>query len=121
MGHYQIMIEGVFVGAQALGTHIGGFHTTFFLKANNVPNAIHRSRELLSDRMDRHHIVRSDSGALKSYFWAQDIWEITEDRMLQGSSTDTGFTFFLAPWYEKLYLAMRRGYLQRYRPWLLLR
>jgi hypothetical protein len=119
MTSYQVMVEGVFVYARELEGDIGGFQTTFFLSANNASNAVHRIRDLLTTRMDHHGVAESKERLLKSYYWVHDIWEITEDRLLQEGARDSGFTFFRIRWYEKIYLALRRIYFERFKPWLL--
>lgn len=117
---YQIMIEGVFVNAPELGPDVGGFHTTFYLEANNAANAAHRVRSSLTDRMVRHGISENKSGVLKAYYWVHDLWEVTEEKFLQHEQRDSGFTFFRIGRLEKFYLIMRRSFFQRYRPWLLI-
>ncbi|MEL1264689.1 hypothetical protein [Pseudoxanthomonas putridarboris] len=116
---YQVMVEGVFVCAPELEENWGGFQTTFFLNANNAPNAAHRVRELLAARMSCHGVWGAEDGVLKSYYWIHNIWEITEERFLQEDGKDTGFTFFRIRWYEKFQLALRRIYFNRFKPWLL--
>ena len=119
MTSYQVMVEGVFVHARELEGGVGGFQTTFFLSANNASNAVHRVRDLLVDRMNHHGVTESGGRLLKSYYWVHDIWEITEDRLLQEGSRDSGFTFFCIRWYEKVHFALRRIYFNRFKPWLL--
>ncbi|WP_411851531.1 hypothetical protein ACLB90_02840 [Stenotrophomonas sp. LGBM10] len=119
MVSYQVMVEGVFIRSPVLDKRLGGFQTTFFLRANNASNAAHRVRELLVARMSRHDVSDEENGVLKSYFWVHDIWEVTEERLLQAKLKDAGFTFFFIRWYEKPFLALRRVYFDKFRPWLL--
>lgn len=116
---YQVMVEGVFVHAPVFEGGSGGFHATFFLRANNASNAAHRVRELLVDRMILHGVRGMEDGVLKSYYWVHDIWEVTEERLLSEELKDTGFTFFRIRWHEKFYLALRRIYFDKFRHWLL--
>lgn len=120
MTPYQIMIEGVFVHAPELGGVAGGFHTTFFLKANNAANAVNRVRTLLADRMSSHGVTRNEGGLLGTYYWVHDLWEITEERLPKGEDKDSGFTFFHIGKYERFYLAFRHAFFQRFKPWLLI-
>jgi len=116
---YQIMVEGVFIRSPVFDGRLGGFQSTFFLHANNASNAAHRVREVLAARMSRHGVSDGKGGVLESYFWVPDIWEVTEERLLQAELKDAGFTFFRIRWYEKPFLALRRVYFGKFRPWLL--
>jgi hypothetical protein len=116
---YQVMVEGVFVHAPVFEEDLGGFQATFFLRANNASNAVHRVRELLVARMIRHGVRGAEDGVLKSYYWVHDIWEVTEERLLQGEPKETGFTFFCIRRHEKFYLSLRRIYFEKFRHWLL--
>ncbi|WP_295924225.1 hypothetical protein [uncultured Xanthomonas sp.] len=119
MRFYQVQVEGNFVHAPVLEGKLGGFQTTFFLSANNAKNAIHKVRTMLVDRMDRNSVFREDHGFFKSYFWVNDIWEINENKMLEKHG-DSGFTFFRINFYEFLSLSIRRFYLVKVKPWLLI-
>lgn len=121
MSSYKLMVEGVFVYAQELAGDIGRFHTTFFLQASNASNAVYRVCGLLAARIGRHGIAESGGVLFKSYYWAHDIWEITEDQVLQGDSKDSGFTFFHIRWYEKAYLSLMGIYFNRFKPWVLIK
>lgn len=119
MTPYQVMIEGVFVHSPELQGRAGGFHTTFFINANNAVNAVDRARILLADRMHHHGVYSSSRGIQRTYFWVHDLWEISAERLSQDSGHDTGFTFFRIGRSERIYLALRCLFFQRFRPWLL--
>lgn len=114
------MVEGVFLHAPELGDEVGGFHATFFLRANNATNAAHRVRDLLAIRMSHHGVTKSKGVLLNTYCWVHDLWEITDERLSQEEFNDSGFTFFSIGWFEKFYLAFRRVLFARFRPWLLI-
>lgn len=113
------MIEGVFIHAPELEGVVGGFHATFFVRANSAANAVSRARRLLADRMSDHGITKNEKGLLRTYCWVHDLWEVTEDRLSQDENKDSGFTFFRIGRIDRLYLAYRRLFLQRFKPWLL--
>jgi hypothetical protein len=113
------MIEGLFIEAAAQGAGRGGFHTTFFVEANNAKNAVHRVQAELQKRLQAHGISLIDSGAFKTYFWVHDIWEITREKFDASSGRDSGFTFFPIGRFEGVYLSIRHIYFSRFKPWLL--
>lgn len=114
---YYVMVEGVFVHAPELGAEIGGFHTTFYLRANSGANAVHRVAELLDTRMRLHQVSGRPNGVLRTYCWVHSCMEIAEEDFGQCEQRDTGFTFFRIGWFERFHLAVRRLILQRYKPW----
>lgn len=116
---YRIMIEGVFVHAPELEGRVGGFHTTFFLSANNADNAVIRASKLLSERMHNHEVTGRERGLLRTYCWVHDLWEVAEESPSQRQNGDSGFTFFRIGPLERFYLGLRRLFFQRYKPWLL--
>lgn len=117
---YQIMIEGLFVEVPGISQRFG-FHSTFYLEANNAPNAIHRVATLLKERLLAHGIAMAEGGPCKTYFWVHDIWEIADEKFTQNFAKDQGFSFFRIRWLETLYLSLRRLYLVRFRPWIMVK
>lgn len=115
MKSYQVMIEGVFVEAPELHGKCGGFHATFFLQANNAPHAMHRVRAMLSERMSKHGVKQ---GA-ESYFWAHDVWDITEERFLECEGRDEGFKCFRIGMIERIKLGFQGRWFRKRKPWLL--
>jgi len=122
MTSYQIMVEGVFTRAPQLGllvAGLGGFHTTFFVMSISANNAAHKVSELLATRMAAHSVVGHDSGCFVAYYWIHDIWEVTSEKYEEYEGHDAGFTFFLIGPMERFFLAARRLYFKKCRPWLL--
>lgn len=116
---YEVMVEGVFVGVAGKHGARYGFHSTFFLTANNAPNAAHRVSFLVRDRLEAHGIRQIDVGLFKSYFCIHDTWEIANDRLRKNQGKDSGFTFFRIGRIGSLYLYFRRWFLVGFRPWLM--
>lgn len=119
MNAYQVMVEGVFVRSPELGRITGGFHTTFFVRAINAANASYKVKGLLAKRMAAHSVVGVDAGWFTAYYWVHDIWEVTVEKHSESEGHDSGFTFFLIGRMEKLFLAARRLFFNKYRQWLL--
>ncbi|MCW1979509.1 hypothetical protein VDF90_09550 [Xanthomonas campestris pv. raphani] len=119
MNTYQVMIEGVFVRSPELGRLTGGFHTTFFVMAINAANASHKVNKLLAKRMAAHSVVSDNAGWFMAYYWVHDIWEVTVEKYSENEGHDSGFTFFIIGRMEKLFLAVRRLFFNKYRQWLL--
>ncbi len=115
---YQVMIEGVFLEAPSISQRCG-FHSTFYLRANNAPNAIHRVAQFLDERLLAHGISATTGGPYRTYFWVSNIWEITDDKFTQNANKDHGFSFFRIGRLEAFYLSFRRFFFLRFRPWLL--
>ncbi|MBG3849820.1 hypothetical protein I4699_06135 [Xanthomonas hortorum pv. carotae] len=113
------MIEGVFVRSPELGRLTGGFHTTFFVMAINAANASHKVNKLLAKRMAAHSVVSDNAGWFMAYYWVHDIWEVTVEKYSENEGHDSGFTFFIIGRMEKLFLAVRRLFFNKYRQWLL--
>ena len=109
------MIEGVFVDAPALHGKCGGFHATFFLQANTAPHAMHRVRAMLSERMAKHGVKQRPD----SYFWAHDVWDITEERFLENEGRDEGFTCFPIGVIARIRMGFRGRWMRKRKPWLL--
>ncbi len=120
MRHYQLSIDGVFVHAPELGSEIGGFYTTFFLAANNAPNAKHRACVLLTDRMNRHRVSPAAAWPTSAYFCVSDLLEVSEERAIEKGSVDLGFTFYRIGFVDRFTLAVRGTFLRRFRRWKLL-
>lgn len=116
---YEIMVEGAFVDIPGKHDACYGFHSTFFLEANNASNAAHRVSSLVKRRLEVHGVRQIDTGIFKSYFWVHDIWEVDGDRLSKNHEKDLGFTFFRIGRLESVYLHIRRFFLGRFRPWLL--
>lgn len=120
MTPYQVMIEGVFVVVAAEADSVLGFHTTFYVMANNASNAAHRTSGLIAERMQAHSVKESSSsGLFKTHYVVHDIWEVTEQKFQEHSGLDSGFTFFRIRPFERLQLAFRHFFLQRAKPWRL--
>lgn len=120
MTPYQVMIEGVFVGVPSETESGLGFHTTFYVMANNASNAVRRTSSLIVKRMQDHSIKEaSSSGLFKAHYVVHDIWEVTEQKFQEQSDRDSGFTFFRIRLIDRLQLALRHLYLQRVKPWRL--
>ncbi|MEI2454412.1 MULTISPECIES: hypothetical protein [Lysobacter] len=120
MALYQILVEGVFVTSPELGKDVGGFHTTFYVKANGAANAVHRVGDPLAERMLRHQVLARQAKLLKAYFWVDDLWEVSEEKFLQNEGRDSGFTFFRIGLLERVHLALRREHFKIAKPWLLI-
>jgi len=114
MKSYQVMIEGVFVDAPDVLKR-GGFYSTFFLQANNAPHAMHRVRAMLSERMSKHGVTQR----AESYFWAHDVWDITEERFLENEGRDDGFTFFPIGMVARIRMGFHGRWMRKRKPWLL--
>lgn len=54
-----------------------------------------------------------------AYYWVHDIWEVTVEKYSENEGHDSGFTFFIIGRMEKLFLAIRRLFFNKYRQWLL--
>jgi hypothetical protein len=119
MKPFQIMIEGVFVASPVFEGKVGGFHTTFFLKANNASNAVRRVAPMLKERMARHGVLDDRSARLASYYWVHDIWSVTEEAFVEREGRDLGFSFFRIGPLERIHLAMRGAWFRRRKPWLM--
>lgn len=117
---YQIMIEGVFLKVPGEVGNRYGFHTTFYVDANNASNAVHRVRSLLKDRMGAHGVKEVDTGIFKTYLWVHDLWEITGDKLSRNEGRDSGFTFFQIRRLEGLFLYFRRLFFTKFKPWLMI-
>ncbi len=119
MAYYQVMIEGIFV---TMGAECGGnlgFHTTFYVNANNAPNAVHRARNLITSRMKAHDVGELKSSAFKTHYVVHDIWEVTDQKFNEHSGRDSGFTFFRIRPLERVQLALRHALLKITKPWRL--
>lgn len=119
MKNYQIIIEGVFIGAAELGDAAGGFHTTFYTRAISASGAAHNVSGLLVERMHRHKVSEIYFGLFKTYFIISHIWEITEEIFEKREKIDSGFTFFRIFFLSRFYLLIRHIIFKRYKPWLL--
>lgn len=118
MKSYQVMIEGVFVCAPELMGEIGGFHATFFLRANDARKAVSLVRKMLLERIEGHNIIEIEQGLLSSYYLVRDIWEISDERLSKYHEKDHGFTFFRIGGIEKIRLYLSKVFLKRFRPWI---
>lgn len=114
------MVEGVGVEAPEFQGEIGGFQATFFLEAHSAANAVVRVADCLSARMSRHAVRARESVLLPPYFWVHDIWEVAEEHFDLNHQRDFGFTFFRVGPLDRLFLAVRRWYFRRYKPWLMI-
>lgn len=114
MHHYQLSIDGVFVHAPELGSEVGGFYTTFFLAANNAPNAKHKARILLSDRMNHHKVLPALAWPTVSYFCVHELLEVSAERVVEKGSIDLGFTFYRIGVIDRFTLAIRGAFLRRF-------
>lgn len=113
------MIEGVFVKISPESRTMHGFHSTFYLEANNAQNAVHRVRPLIRERLQAHGVTEIESGIFNTYFWVHDIWEITGDKLSENEGRDSGFSFFRIGHIEGFYLYVRRLFFLKFRPWLM--
>lgn len=120
MTPYQILVEGVFVDALGAGNAASGFHATFYVMANNATNAVHRVGPLLASRIADHGFSTVKSGTFRTYCFVRDIWEVTGEKFSANDGKDLGFSFFEVGRFEKIYLMLRRVFLKRFKPWLLI-
>ena len=97
-----------------------GFHTTFYVEANNASNAAYRVRSLLKDRMETHGVERVNVGIIKTYLWVHDLWEITDDKLSRNREGDSGFTFFRIKRFEIAFFYFRRLFFMKFKPWLMI-
>lgn len=118
MTPYQIVVEGIFVDVPGTDRTAFGFHTTFYVMANNAPNAVHRVGSMLANRLAVHGVSVIEHGVFGTYCYVRDIWEITSEKFTQNDGKDLGFSFFEIGRLEKIYLALRRTFLRRLKPWL---
>ncbi len=119
MTAYEVLVEGVFVRMPEEHGCRYGFHSTFFLEANNAPNAAHRVGPLVKDRLESNGVRKHGPGVFESYFWVHDIWEVADERLPEDQAHDLGFTFFRIGLFESIWLYLRRLLLSKFRPWLL--
>jgi hypothetical protein len=113
---YRIQVEGLFIDAEGLKGEVDGFFTTFYVKANDAVDACERVGNLVKARMKNHSVTGDRPWPYQAYFWAQNMWEITEEEYDEYASRDLGFTFFPLMAWEKLYLVMRGVYLRSRKP-----
>lgn len=118
---YQVMVEGVFVSISENTRTRYGFHSTFYMEANNAQNAVQRVGKLMNERLEHHDVKRIETGIFETYVLVQDIWEITSDKLSKNQGKDFGFSFFRIGRIESIYLYFRRLFLSRFRPWLMVR
>lgn len=117
---YQIIIEGVFIDMDRLVSKKCGFHTTFFVEANNARNAIRRIEPRLRDRMKLYDVRPVELGTFKTYFFVRDMWEITRESYEENSALGSGFGFFNIGRLESFYLLIRYLFFLKFKPWVLL-
>lgn len=110
------MIQGVFIEAPELESTVGGFQSTFFVRAATASGAASRVPELLRDRMIVRGVRAKDVGLFRTYYCIYDIWEITEERWSSLGGRDTGFTYFRIGSCERWHFALRRLWIARFRP-----
>lgn len=120
MTPYQILVEGVFVKTLGAGDSTFGFHTTFYVMANNAANAVHRVAPMLENRIAAHGFATIEHGASRTYCFVRDIWEVTGEKLSQNDGKDLGFSFFEIGSIEKGYLMFRRAFFKRFKPWLMI-
>lgn len=116
MKFYQLMVEGVFIGSAELGGELGGFHSTFYVKAVSASDAWRNIESLLRLRMERHGVVLGRSWSQRAHFMVCGLWEITKEKYDENASMDSGFTFFRMNTWDRVYLALRSGYFRLITP-----
>lgn len=119
MTPYQVVIEGVFVEVPNFGA-LCGFHTTFYIEANNATNAVIRAGHALAQRLERHNVVPRSDGSFTTYYVVRDIWHVTDSKLQESNARDLGFSFFSIGRLEKYFLALRHALVKRFKPWTLL-
>jgi hypothetical protein len=119
MSPYQVVVEGVFVCVSGSDPDFG-FHGTFYTYANSARNAVHRTENLLRERMSRHGIDQHLGGIFSTYYTVRDIWEVEQAIADEKGAIDLGFTLFSIGKWERYFLAVRRAWMRRFKPWIVL-
>lgn len=116
MRSFEFIVECFFIRAHVMGADVGGFKSTFFIKAKDVNSAADRLRWMILHRMSGHEVTAAQAGLFRTYFYISDVWEVAEERMSKHGGRDLGFTYFSIGRFECLSLVLNQVLLKAFRP-----